>query len=34
MDIHPSNDVHTCKIKHEDDSENEIFQLYITLSVM
>ena len=28
MEIHPSNDLHTCKMKHEDDSENEIFQLY------
>ena len=27
MDIHPSNDLHACKMKHEGDSESEIFQL-------
>ena len=27
MDVHPSNDLHTCKTGHEDDSESEIFQL-------
>ena len=27
MDIHPSNDLHTCKMEHEDDSESEIIQL-------
>ena len=23
MDIHPSNNLHTCKMEHEDDSEND-----------
>ena len=27
MDIHPSNDLHTCKMEHEDESECEIVQL-------
>ena len=29
MDIHPDNDLHTCKMEHEDedDSENDILQL-------
>ena len=26
MDVHPSNDLHTCKMEHEDDSESEIIQ--------
>ena len=26
IEIHPSNDLHTCKMEHEDDSEREIFQ--------
>ena len=31
MDIHPSNDSHSCKMEHEDDSECEIhvFQLSV-----
>ena len=27
MDIHPSNDLHTCKMEHENDSESEIIPL-------
>ena len=27
MDINPSNDLHTCKMEHEDDSASEILQL-------
>ena len=27
MDVHPSNDLHTCKMECEDDSESEIIQL-------
>ena len=27
MDVHPSNDLHTHKMEHEDDSESEIIQL-------
>ena len=29
MDIHPSNDLHICKMKHENDSESEIVQLMV-----
>ena len=31
MDIHPSNNLHTCKIDHGVDSGNEIFKFKITL---
>ena len=27
MDIHPSNDTHTCKMEHDDECESEIIQL-------
>ena len=27
MDVHPSNNLHTCKMEHKYDSENEIVQL-------
>ena len=27
MNIHPSTDLHACKMEHEDDSECEIIQL-------
>ena len=27
MDIHPCNDVHRCKMEHQDDSECEIIQI-------
>ena len=26
--IHPCNDLHTCKMEHEDDSESEIIQTF------
>ena len=29
MDVHPSNDLHTCKMKHEDNGESKIFQIVI-----